>query len=249
MDKYLKRKHTAVKLHETDESSDDELINSEECTLEVKPKKLHETDESSDDEPRNSEECSHKPKKQKLRKYETEYLNFGFVEYANNRDQPQCVICLQVLSNESMTLKPSKLKRHLVSRHSELQHKPSDYFARRAEEYTRQKKVISSATTVNEKALKASYAVAARIAKAKKAHTIAEELIMPAAVEICEIMIGRESSQKLKSVPVSNNTVQRRISDMSEDISSQLLQRLRQTKYAIQLDETTDIAGEAQLLV
>jgi hypothetical protein len=43
--------------------------------------------------------------------------------------------------------------------------------------------------------------------------------------------------------------VQRRISDMSEDIELQLLQRLKETKFAIQLDETTDVAGESQFLV
>jgi hypothetical protein len=47
-------------------------------------------------------------------------------------------------------------------------------------------------------ALVASYKVAHRIAKCKKPHTIAEELLLPAAVDMVNIMTG-ESAGKLKS--------------------------------------------------
>lgn len=41
-------------------------------------------------------------------KYNEKYLQFGFIENtANNELRPQCVLCLEVLSNESM--KPAKL--------------------------------------------------------------------------------------------------------------------------------------------
>ena len=48
----------------------------------------------------------------------------------------------------------------------------------------------------------------------------------------------------------SNNTVSRRISDMAGDVLQQLLLRIQDSEfYALQLDESTDVAGMAQLLV
>ena len=53
----------------------------------------------------------------KKRKYSEEYLKFGFTSIVNNdTEKPQCVLCNVVLSAES--LKPSKLKRHLETKHS-----------------------------------------------------------------------------------------------------------------------------------
>ena len=58
-----------------------------------------------------------------------------------------------------------------------------------------------------------------------------------------------EAANKLKTVPLSNDTIRRRIDDFSDDILSQLLDRLRcGGQYCIQLDESTDIASAAQLI-
>ncbi|KII60658.1 SCAN domain-containing protein 3 [Thelohanellus kitauei] len=65
---------------------------------------------------------------------------------------------------------------------------------------------------------------------------------------MCEIDLGREFSQKLKAVHLSDNTESRRISGMSEDVRCQLIARLHHAKFAFQLDECTDIANEAKLL-
>jgi hypothetical protein len=103
--------------------------------------------------------------------------------------------------------------------------------------------------TTSERAQKASFLVAQQIAKCKKPHTIAQELILPAAVGMCEIMLGTEAANKLKSIPLSDDTVKRRIDDLSGDILSQLLERLRcsEVQFSIQLDESTDVASAAQL--
>uniref|UniRef100_A0A8C1RK47 HAT C-terminal dimerisation domain-containing protein n=1 Tax=Cyprinus carpio TaxID=7962 RepID=A0A8C1RK47_CYPCA len=53
-------------------------------------------------------------------------------------------------------------------------------------------------------------------------------------------------SSKLGAIPLSNDTVARRIVDMSNDIREQLVKK--SPYYALQLDESTDIAGQAQLL-
>lgn len=77
-----------------------------------------------------------------------------------------------------------------------------------------------------------------------------QELILPAAVEMCEIMLGTEAANKLKAIPLSDDTVRRRIQDLSADILSQILDRLRSCEhFSIQLDESTDIASAAQFIV
>ena len=97
--------------------------------------------------------------------------------------------------------------------------------------------------------MKASYLVALRVARAKKPYTIAENLILPAATDMCEAVLDGKRAAKLKEIPLSNSTVSRRIDEISNDIKAQFLERLKQTYIAIQLDESTDIAGQAQLLV
>ena len=66
---------------------------------------------------------------------------------------------------------------------------------------------------------------------------------------MCEAVLDGECAKKLKQIPLSNNTISRRIGEISNDIKAQLLDRLKQTYFAIQLDESTDIASQAQLLV
>ena len=105
------------------------------------------------------------------------------------------------------------------------------------------------ATKVNEKALRASFLVAIRVAKAKKPHTIAETLIMPAAIDMCREMFGEALASKLKTIPLSDGTIQRRITLAADDVEDQLISRLKDCKqFAIQLDESTDVSGQAQLM-
>ncbi|GFV74642.1 zinc finger BED domain-containing protein 5 [Trichonephila clavipes] len=59
-------------------------------------------------------------------------------------------------------------------------------------------------------------------ARCKKPHTIAEELILPAAIEIVETMFGDNFAKELQSIPLSNDTVSRRIDDIAEDVEQQL---------------------------
>ena len=98
--------------------------------------------------------------------------------------------------------------------------------------------------------MEASYRVSLRIAKAKSPHTIGEELIMPCAKEMVSLMIGEDMVSKLGIIPLSNNTVHRRICDMSEDITAQNIAAIEESPWhAMQLDESTDIASCAQLIV
>lgn len=193
-----------------------------------------------------SAQKSHAPKL-KSRKYAEEYLNFGFIKTeVNDEERPLCVICSKILAADSM--KPNKLKRHLETLHKEYVNKPKDFFIAKQKSYEKQKCSIKKALSINEKALLASYKVAYKIARCKKPHTIGEELILPAAIDIVETILGDNFAKQLQCIPLSNDTVARRIGDMSENIQQQLLSKLCDKLFSIQLDEATDSNKDCHLI-
>ena len=88
------------------------------------------------------------------------------------------------------------------------------------------------------------------IAKAKKPHTVGEELIKPCSFQMAAIMCGHQVADKLKTIHLSDGTVKRRIDNMAKDCTQQLTRDLQSSgKFSIQLDETTTIVEEALLLI
>ncbi|KAL2096421.1 hypothetical protein ACEWY4_008569 [Coilia grayii] len=153
-----------------------------------------------------------------------------------------------MLSNKA--LKPSKLQRHLETKHPTLMRKPVEYFKRKENGLQMQKRSIVSLTGSSKCALKASYLVARRVAQSKKLFTIAEELVLPAAVDMCREMIGEAAAKKLLTIPLSNDTVSHRIADMALDVQQELLERIKSSPFfSLQLDECTDATNAALLLV
>uniref|UniRef100_A0A8C1PKF5 Uncharacterized protein n=1 Tax=Cyprinus carpio TaxID=7962 RepID=A0A8C1PKF5_CYPCA len=107
-----------------------------------------------------------------LRRYGEEYLQVGFTVTADLR--PQCVVFAEVLANNSM--KPSKLKRHLETKHAGIKNKPAEYFNRKLDGLHQQQAIISVHSTVSKQCLEASYVVAKRIGKLGKPHTVARRI-------------------------------------------------------------------------
>ncbi|KAJ4947709.1 hypothetical protein JOQ06_009742 [Pogonophryne albipinna] len=62
-------------------------------------------------------------------------------------------------------------------------------------------------------------------------------------------MHGDKQARELEAVPLSDGTISRRITDMAQNIKCQLIDRVKKGKYALQLDESTDVSNSAQLLV
>ena len=93
-----------------------------------------------------------------------------------------------------------------------------------------------------------SYKIAHRIAKCKKPHTIAEELILPAAVDMVKAVIGNSEAEKLNTIPLSDTTISRRINELSDDLKVQLAEKLKDKPFAPQVDEATDSNRDCLLI-
>ncbi|GFX28357.1 zinc finger MYM-type protein 6 [Trichonephila clavipes] len=68
------------------------------------------------------------------------------------------------------------------------------------------------------------------------------------AIEIVETMFGDNFAKELQSIPLSNDTVSRRIDDIAEDVEQQLFGKLRDKLFSIQLDEATDSNKDAHFI-
>ena len=60
---------------------------------------------------------------------------------------------------------------------------------------------------------------------------------------------GEEISKMLTAIPLSNDTVQRRIVELSNDTKEQIVTKLKESKFfSLQLDEAADVARVSQLI-
>nr|XP_025842280.1 SCAN domain-containing protein 3 [Vulpes vulpes] len=265
----MKRKHDEIqrsstgqpskmlKLSETPFSSDkvgDWMV--KQASLDFFVKKKHTFSEYGSSSRRNDKDGSH-PEEVKTRrvhtsftrKYDPSYIEFGFVAVIDGEVlKPQCIICGDILANEAM--KPSKLKRHLYSKHKEISSQPKEFFEKKSSELKSQPKQLFNVSHINISALRASYKVALPVAKSKTPYTIAETLVKDCIKEVCLEMLGESAAKKVAQVPLSNDTIARRIQELASDMEDQLIEQIKEAKYfSLQFDECRDIANMIILLV
>lgn len=187
-------------------------------------------------------------KRDTVRKYDTDYLKFGFICAGTDElPLPLCLVCKKTLANSSM--KPYQLIRHLKSNHGEVKEKSLEYFQRLKDDHKIQEKEISIYSKTEINGIKSSFVASYQIAKEKKPYTTGEQLIKPVLVDITRIMLGEAAVAKMNTVPLSADTIQRRVAEMSSDIKNQLSSHMKDGgKFCLQFDESTDIAGEAILI-
>ena len=186
-------------------------------------------------------------KKCKLRKYHESYLLFGFIPSVLYSDKAECLFCGVVLSNDSM--KPAKLKIHQNTKHPSTVEKEDIYFVEKKNTYLSTNQmtlpnILSKQEGVLKQAYRLSFEVALVGSKNVLPHTFAEKYFKPA----CELVLLKLCPNKLdelRQVPLSDNTMKRRIDEMAADVEIQLITRLKNSPLAIQLDESTTVANES----
>ena len=158
---------------------------------------------------------------------------------------PQCVICMKTLSNSAV--KPSLLKLHLVTNHVE--EKKRELLGENA----KRQRLDKSGLIYQKKkgVVKASFEVALLVAKSMKALAIGEFQVMLAEEILVKNVIRVEAASELETVSLSNSTIKNRIEEMPIDITDQVISSMKDSKFgfSMQLDESTDITNNAQLLV
>ena len=187
--------------------------------------------------------------KKKCRQYSVEYLKYGFIALPTNKQLPMCRLCEKTFSNEAM--KPSRLYEHLEKIHPQHKEKDLSFFQTLHNKFSRKKTVINLFTEANRQnndGLRASYNISRLIAKAGKPHTIGEELLLPAISEVLSTVLLKSPTEILSSIPLSRDSVRRRIDEMSESVETSLCMILRETKFSLQLDESTLPGNECLLL-
>jgi hypothetical protein len=188
-------------------------------------------------------------KSNKSRQYNDCYLSIGFTwRDGSVGPLPLCIICGEQLSNSAMA--PVKLKRHLITKHEQFAKKDVEFFKRLLRNKDKQSTKFQATVKVSDKSQEASFLVAELVAKEMKAHTITESLILPACRAIEKTMLGEDAEKEINKIPLSNrnSTISRRINEMSNDIQANVTDKLKNTNFALQVDESTDLSGKARLL-
>ena len=142
------------------------------------------------------------------------------------------------------------MKKYLTTKFASYVEKLLVYFERLLQSVKKQKSSMETHVHTNFKHLCASYEASYQIVKSKKPFTIGEELVLPIAVRMTEIIHGHKYANEFLKILLSNTTVSRGIEDISQDQFVQLIARIKgNSHYAIQIDKSTDISSKAHMLV
>ena len=135
----------------------------------------------------------------KKRKWNDEYVRYGFTALLDNRgesDRPQCMTYHLIMCNSN--LKPARLKEH-QAKHPATEHEQT-FQAKRARYDQRGTLLQLGFKPMQKPLLRASYEVAYQCIQVKAAHSTAENLIKPCAIRMVELVLGKEAAE-MKDVP------------------------------------------------
>ena len=115
-------------------------------------------------------------------------------------------------------MRPHHLTAHQLSKHPTEVGQPVEYFSL--------KKSLLESTYITfsfhpiyrfKSCILASYDVSLDIARLKNPHTDGETLFKPSILACAKHVHGNEAAEKLKKIPLSNDSVKRRIREISEN--------------------------------
>lgn len=176
-------------------------------------------------------------------KWTTSYL------FTETHGKPLCLVCLQQVS----VCKEYNIRRHYETHHSakydSLQGQlRTDKVNELLAGLRKQQSTFTRSREVSEAAVKASYLIASEIALASKPYSdgdFVKRCMMKAAELVCP-----EKRQAFANISLTRNIMAERISELSEDLDSQLKQRVMSfIAFSVAIDESTDITDMAQLAI
>lgn len=193
------------------------------------------------------------PAESKLsRQFQTEWTNsFLFTQGSNFK--PVCLVCGFCVC----VVKKYNLERHYIKNHADYEVKyPTDsklreeYIQKKETELSGQQAMLHKTNSINRSCQIASYEIALLLAKQKKPFTDGENIVKPA-LHIAANHLGDKHTQtKFANIPLSNDTMTRRASDLSINITSQITASAQNcTFFSLAIDESTDINDTAQFSI
>ena len=144
----------------------------------------------------------------KKRKYEKDYLKFGFTDAINKRQiVSKCVICPKNLSSNA--LRPSRSQFHLGAKHPGPQDKFLEFFVTKDESFKRMKMVNSDAFRkyLSSEAAEALFETAYLIALAKKPHNTGRTLTKLGLLTAASLVLRKANEKELAKISLSDSTV------------------------------------------
>lgn len=171
--------------------------------------------------------------------------DFFFIE---NHGKPLCIICQETVS----VLKEYNLGRHYKSKHSKYEkikgQEREDEINRLTKSVRSQQAIFKTVISESEGVVRASYAIAKRIASNSKPFSdgdFIKKCILDAASSVCP-----KNLDELKKISLSRNTITRRVEELACNVESTLKERLRGcTFFSLAIDESTDQTDTAQLAI
>ena len=104
-------------------------------------------------------------------------------------------------------------------------------------------------TTINEKAVHASYPISLRIAQTGKPHTVDKNLILTSIKDRASVMFGKKMLKDVETIPLPKSTIGRRIDEIACWVEDELIARVKKSKlFALQIDESTNVQSLPQPL-
>ena len=185
-----------------------------------------------------------------VRSFQSSWTNdFGFIQ---QNDRAVCALCC-----ENVVCRTSSVKRHFETKHEKTFKDSADKaeaIKKAVSRYEKQSNVFKNLSASKSNETEASYKLALCIAKHGKPFTDGD-FIKAAFLECSEVLFDGITNKhviisRIKDMPVSARTVERRISEMADNVTQQQTVALTITPvFSVALDESVDINDIPRLAV
>ena len=188
----------------------------------------------------------------KKREWNYDYIMYGFYrtekEMLNPYPSACCLFCPAIFGNSNLA--PSHLQKHLKTQYPNHQNKSKAFFEESLCDKQKQVSLLESQVKSGNELVLASLKMAHVVMKRKRPYTELESVLPCLEIAADILHGGKKAVSKVREIPLSDNTTKRRCDDISKDLLKQPVIKLKKSPaYDLQLDETTDISDNQQLIV